>query len=351
MQERAVVDIFCGAGGLTQGFVLEGFKVVAGIDADAGCRFAFEHNNRGARFIHKSIDVLTADEVSRLYPAGATRILVGCAPCQPFSIYNRKRPDHDGKWKLLSSFANLICAVDPDIVSMENVPSLVTHKSGMVYRAFMERLIAQGYQISENPQVYCPNYGIPQSRTRLVVFASKFGKVELLPPTHDPGNYRTVKSTIGHLPPLAAGEVSADDPLHRASGLSTLNLRRIRASVPGGSWRDWENELIPTCFTRESGMGYVSVYGRMEWGGLAPTITTECFGYGNGRFGHPDQDRAISLREAALLQTFPPDYAFVEQGRPYHFTSIGKYIGNAVPVHLGRIIARSIDQHLASVGR
>ena len=132
--------------------------------------------------------------------------------------------------------------------------------------------------------------------------------------------------------------------------LSELNLRRIRASKPGGTWRDWSAELQAACHQRESGETYPSVYGRMEWGKVAPTITTQCFGYGNGRFGHPDQNRAISLREAAMLQTFPEDYRFVSDGSPVRFNALGRLIGNAVPVLLGEIIGK-VSPQLGRVGR
>jgi DNA (cytosine-5)-methyltransferase 1 len=349
MRNSTTIDVFCGAGGLTHGFILEGFNVVAGFDADETCRFPFEHNNRGAQFICKKIEDIDAEEIVELYPKDGIKILVGCAPCQPFSRYTKKKPDRAGKWKLVSEFADLICAVDPDIVSMENVPSLVSHQSGTIYRTFVDQLAAHGYRVSGYPGVFCPDYGIPQSRTRLVLFASKFGAIELIPPTHPRDKYKTVKDTIGSLASIRAGEVNADDPLHRAAGLSELNIRRIRASRPGGTWRDWSEDLVPACFKKESGSGYVSVYGRMTWNDLSPTITTECHGYGSGRFGHPEQDRAISLREAALLQTFPSDYAFVEPGKPHHYDHVGRHIGNAVPVDLARIIAKSIRQHLDSL--
>ena len=346
MENCSVVDLFCGAGALTHGFVLEGFDVVAGLDADESCKYAYEANNPGAQFIHEKIEDVTAKDISALYPEGHVKILVGCAPCQPYSSYTKKVRDKEEKWKLLPRFADLICEVKPEVVSMENVPDLATFKDGAVYRAFVDQLKKE-YHVKEYLNVYCPNYGIPQHRTRLVLFASKYGDIEIVPETHSPETYKTVEQTIGHLELLKAGQVSETDLLHRASRLSELNLRRIRASVPGGTWRDWPEELVTECHTRESGNSYVSVYGRMKWDEPAPTITTQCYGFGNGRFGHPEQDRAISLREAALLQTFPEDYEFVAPGDPVHIKTIGRLVGNAVPVELGRVIARSIKRHLA----
>ncbi len=348
MKNCSVVDIFCGAGGLTHGFVLEGFQVTAGVDADPACQYAFEANNEGAIFIQKQIEEVTAEEILALYPEGHAKILVGCAPCQPYSNYTKKQREQTTKWRLLPKFANLICEVEPDIISMENVPDLINFKKGKIFQNFVSQLEAKGYSTSYKKDIYCPDYGIPQHRTRLVFFASKFGKLEILPETHTPDTYKTVQATIGHLEALEAGQTSANDPLHKVSELSDLNLRRIRASEPGGTWRDWSPELVAACHKKNSGRGYASVYGRMRWDEPSPTITTQFYGFGNGRFGHPEQDRAISLREGALLQTFPADYQFIAPETPYYIKTIGRLIGNAVPVDLGRVIAKSIKHHLAT---
>ena len=345
IDDCTVVDIFCGAGGLTHGFVLEGFHVAAGIDADPACKYPFEKNNPHARFVQARVENLDPTDVSRFYPKGHVKVLVGCAPCQPFSSYTRKASEHED-WALLYAFADLIHATRPDIVSMENVPRLSTYKDGKVYRDFREALEGDGYEVSAYPKVYAPDYGIPQRRTRLVLFASRWGGVELLRKSHTPRRYRTVREVIGDLPPIEAGEIHRDDPLHRASRLSELNLRRIRASVPGGTWLDWDDELRATCHAKRSGRWYKSVYGRMTWDEPSPTITTQCYGFGNGRFGHPEQNRAISLREAALLQTFPKDYEFFAPDEGYHISTVSRWIGNAVPVTLARVIAKSIRLHV-----
>lgn len=343
-----MIDLFCGAGALTHGFVLEGFNIIAGLDADKSCKYAYESNNHGALFMEKRIEDVTGAELKQLYPEGHVKILVGCAPCQPYSPYNKGRKDKDKKWKLLSDFADLISEIEPDIVSMENVPNLATFQKGKVYRDFVKRL-EQDYDVTEDAEVFCPDYGIPQRRKRLVLFASKYGKLELLPATHTPDQYKKVKDVIKKLETLKAGQVSQKDPYHKASRLSELNLRRIEASVPGGTWRDWPEELVAPCHLKESGNTYSSVYGRMKWDELSPTITTQCYGFGNGRFGHPDtkQNRAISLREAARLQTFPDNYKFIDPKTTHYSTTvIGRLIGNAVPIELARVIARSIKDHL-----
>ncbi|MDH5669704.1 MAG: DNA cytosine methyltransferase [Nitrospira sp.] len=341
------VDLFCGAGGLTRGLLDAGIPVVAGYDTDNACRHAYEHNNTGAKFFTKSVSDLDGRTLANHYPKDHVRILVGCAPCQPFSRYTQgMNTKTDSKWSLLHEFARLVRELKPDIVSMENVPELERHS---VFEDFLATLSDERFHFDEDEGkriVYCPDYGIPQHRRRLVILASRLGPIELIPPTHNPDSYRCVKDVLRELPPLAAGEVFAEDPLHCSSRLSSLNLRRIRRSKPGGTWRDWPNELIADCHRAKSGKTYPSVYGRMEWDKPSPTITTQFFGFGNGRFGHPEQHRAISLREGAILQSFPQNYEFVKPGETSSFATIGRMIGNAVPVRLGEMVGLSILKHL-----
>lgn len=323
----------------------EGIPVRAGIDVDPDCRYPFEKNN-DSRFIKKSVQDISAAEIEELYPDGDLKILVGCAPCQPFSSYTQGRNNKDdSKWGLLYSFASLIEEIRPEIVSMENVPQLITHE---VYEDFVTKLEALKYHVTAKI-VFCPDYGIPQTRRRLILLASRLGPIDIITPTHKEEGYPKVKDVIADLEPIAAGEVSKNDPLHRASRLSAINLRRLRASKPGGTWRDWPDDLVAECHKKSSGRSYPGVYGRMEWDKPAPTMTTQCYGFGNGRFGHPEQDRAISLREAAMLQTFPVNYQFLEPGKPIAIKNIGRLIGNAVPVNLGRVIAKSILKHLENL--
>jgi DNA (cytosine-5)-methyltransferase 1 len=226
---------------------------------------------------------------------------------------------------------------------MENVTQLIRHD---IYDIFVSSLEASGYHVSENI-VECKLYGVPQTRKRLVLLASKLGNISLTRPIYRPDDPRmSVRAAIGDLPPLKAGERSVRDKLHRASGMSAKNMERIAASVPGGTWKDWKTELRTECHRKKSGAHYSGVYGRMEWDGPAPTITTQSFGFGNGRFGHPQQDRALSLREAAILQTFPRHYKLVPPREPVRFKSIGRLIGNAVPVKLGSAIGKSIVEHI-----
>ena len=337
-----VADVFCSIGGLSHGFVLEGFDVRVGMDIDASCRYAYERNN-GAKFIERDVGTLRGSDINRWFVEGEPRILVGCAPCQPFSTYSQNRSD--AKWRLLAEFGRLVKEVRPDVVSMENVPRLINFRRGQLFKQFLATLYEAGYNVWWNV-VNCADYGVPQTRQRLVVLASKAGPIELVPPTHAPDAHITVREAIAHLPPIAAGSKDAKDPLHYASRLSDINLARIREAKPGKSWRDWKPALVAPCHRKHSGRWYQSVYGRMRWDAPAPTITTQCNGFGNGRFGHPQQDRAISLREAALLQTFPEDYKFFNPNERWHVSTAARWIGNAVPVALARAVARSVAQAL-----
>ncbi len=345
------VDVFCGAGGLTRGLLDAGIPVVAGYDVDEACRFPYEHNNPGATFKKVSVTDLSGEMLAAHYPSGHMRILVGCAPCQTFSKYTQGLDNGDDpKWKLLDEFARLVRELKPDIVSMENVPELQRHA---IFDRFLDTLIAEGFHFTHDREkrvVYCPDYGIPQHRRRLVLIASRLGPIEIIRPTHSPAKHRKVCDVLRRLPPLDAGEIHPDDPLHRASKLSPLNLRRIQYSRPGGTWRDWPRNLVATCHKDKTGKTYPGVYGRMEWEKPSPTVTTQFFGFGNGRFGHPEQDRAISLREGAILQSFPMSYQFVEPGGEYCFKTIGRLIGNAVPVRLGETVGKTIKQHLEEHG-
>ena len=321
------VDLFCGAGGLTAGMLNAGIAVRAGYDIETQCEYAYHENNRAA-FVACDVKDVTAEQLIGWYRPERYRLLAGCAPCQPFSTYNQGRDTRtDRKWPLLYHFARLIEETEPHLVTMENVPDVTKHQ---VYRDFVKSIESKGYKIWDG-RVSCVDYGLPQKRRRHVLLASKLGlPISIIPPTHK-DTHVSVESVISHLPRIAAGQCDPNDPLHRAASLTPLNFQRITHSRPGGTWRDWPKELVAECHRKESGKTYASVYGRMRADEPSPTMTTLCYGFGNGRFGHPIQNRAISLREAAILQSFPDDYVFME---PENITlkAVGRMIGNAVPV-------------------
>lgn len=338
-----IVDLFCGIGGLTHGLQQAGLVVAAGYDIDKSCRYAYEKNNR-AVFYQKDITEVTGKEIEAHWANSPLRVLVGCAPCQPFSNYTKKKRVN-GKWVLLYEFSRLIEETMPDIISMENVAQLLAFGKAPIFENFYETLDSLGYFIDYRI-VNCADYGIPQFRKRLVLLASKRGPISLPEPTHGPDTYITVRNAIGHLPTIEHGQTCESDFLHRSNKLNDLNYRRMLSTPEGGGWKDWDESLVLDCHKKESGKTYTSVYGRMKWDEPSPTITTHCNGIGNGRFGHPDQHRAISLREAAILQSFPDNYAFAEDRQSMNVRNLSKHIGNAVPVGIGNMIGSSIIDHL-----
>lgn len=340
------IDLFCGVGGLTCGIQKSGINVVAGYDIEKTCKYAYEYNN-DSLFINKDVTKLKGEEVNALYPENTdVKVLMGCAPCQPFSTYtfnSQNKKSIKEKVDLLDSFGRLIIEIKPDIVSMENVPQIEKKE---VFQRFIKTLKNIGYYVNYKV-IYAPDYGVPQSRKRLLLLASLKKEIEFIQYTHTKENYITVRDAIGNLPVIKHGEKDRDDALHSARRLTEINLRRIKQSVPGGTWEDWDDDLKLNCHLKQSGSTYRSVYGRMEWDKPSPTITTQFYGFGNGRFGHPEQDRALTHREAALLQTFPSRYSFFnEEQEVFKSREIGIQIGNAVPPKLGEIIGLSIRKHL-----
>lgn len=335
-------EIFCGVGGLTRGLEDAGINMGLGIDIDPACKFPYTTNNSAA-FLMKSVEDVTAADFFDVFDSAPFRLLAGCAPCQPFSTYSQGRScPSDKRWNLLEHFSRIVKETRPHLVTMENVPPLERED---VFADFVAVLEDEGFDVFHT-LVNSANYGVPQQRRRLVLLASTLGPIGLIGPTTPEGRRVTVKNAIGDMPPLEAGKACDDDPLHRACELSSLNLKRIRESEPGGTWRDWDESLRAACHRKKSGKTYPSVYGRMSWDEPSPTVTTQYYGYGNGRFGHPDQDRAISLREGAMLQSFSRTYEFVPEGDPIYRKVVGRLIGNAVPVKLGVAIGNSIVLHV-----
>ncbi|MBX3182892.1 MAG: DNA cytosine methyltransferase [Polyangiaceae bacterium] len=345
--ERDVVcvDLFCGAGGLTHGLIEAGLKVRAGVDFEEACRYPYEANHEGIVFHRADVAELEAATVEQWFGGARVRVLAGCAPCQPFSNYalryQKDGPvEADERWSLLDHFGRLAQQLLPDVVTMENVPTVTKHA---VFANFERTLERFGYHVWVDI-VDCAEYGLPQRRHRTVLLASLHGEIELRAPIASEA--RTARDALGGLPRLEHGATNKKDRLHTASRLSELNYERIRHSKPGGTWRDWPEHLVAECHKKGTGRKYPAVYGRMKYDEPAPTLTTQFYGFGNGRFGHPTQARGLSLREGALLQGFPEGYSFIPEGQPIRFKALGRMIGNAVPVDLGRAIGESIIGHV-----
>ena len=345
-----VCDFFSGAGGASRGFQDADMEIAFALDRDHDARRTFQANFPAATFVPASIEKTSigsvVEQVRKFRPNPV--LFCGCAPCQPFTHQNTSSPSErdDRRVPLLDIFGAFVERCLPDVVFVENVPGIqhCDRRRGPLGR-FLQRLDDCDYQHAEKPVVLM-KYGVPQSRTRFVLLASRHGPIGLPPETHGPGmrqpDYRTVRDAIRDLPPIAAGERHAADPCHRAASLSPLNLRRVRSTPEGGGNSDWPYPLRLECHRKG---GFTDVYGRMAWDRPASCLTTKCHSLSNGRFGHPDQNRAISIREAARLQTFPDDFAFSGT-----LTSMARQIGNAVPVRFTRLVGRHLVRHLVQHG-
>ena len=343
----SAVDLFCGAGGLTHGLLQAGIKVEAGIDIDEQAEYAFVTNNPKTKYLAWDVGRKTSPSIEKLFVEGKIRLLAGCAPCQPFSKLTQAIDNHHC-CDLLNNFARFIDKIQPELVAMENVPELA-ERGREVFNHFVDTLEKLDYNVDWKI-VKCEEYGVPQFRRRLVLLASKLGELKVPAGRyHNEKKWKTVRKTIGDLPPLESGEEHPSDRLHVASKLSDLNLRRIKATSPdGGNRREWPEELVLECHKRETGDRYHSIYGRMWWDKPSPTMTTLCTGIGNGRFGHPEQHRSITLREAALLQSFPKSYQFWPPGAKLNRGAVSRMIGNAVPPRLAKALGRAIMDHVAA---
>ncbi|MFD1513468.1 DNA cytosine methyltransferase [Halomarina rubra] len=345
----SAVDLFCGAGGLTCGLESAGISVEAGVDYEEACEYPYETNNDAEfhQYDLKEVARESPEVIDELFDDDAEyKLLAGCPPCQPFSplTHGEDSSDHES-YPLLDAFKDLVRHIEPDYVVMENVHE-VYHAE--IYQSFEQDMVDWGYQLNfpQNRSVYCPKFDIPQTRRRWVTLAAREVIPDLIPSHRSPRKRKhlTVERTIDHLPEIQAGQTHPDDQLHTARELSETNLRRIRKSKPGGTWRDWPDRLVLDCHREDTGKSYDAVYGRMEPDEPAPTITTQFYNLGSGRFGHYDESqyRAISLREGALIQTFPEDYRFFEDIDDVGIRKSGVLIGNAVPPKLGEAIGERI---------
>jgi DNA (cytosine-5)-methyltransferase 1 len=333
------VDFFCGAGGLTRGFLDAGIKVLAGLDVNPLCQRSYEENNRPARFIPCDLREISAADIRR-FVGDVPRdklVFAGCAPCQPFSKLNREKEKDDTT--LLGDFGRLVGEFLPGYVVIENVPGLVNVPGNSTYRRFTMKLESLGYKLACG-SLDAKHYGVPQNRRRWVVIGTR--KVEPFLPrrTHGEGlnPYATVRDAIAQFPPIKAGEGMLSVPNHRAASISAVNLRRLRATpVDGGGRSAWPKDLVLDCHDGDF-TGHSDVYGRMHWDKPAPALTCRCYSISNGRYGHPEQHRAISFREAARLQSFPDNFVFYAPSQ----RELGAQVGNAVPVRLARRLAETI---------
>lgn len=336
-----VADFFCGCGGTSAGLRRSGMEIKLGLDIEPEAGRTYRQNFPEAAFLEKDIADVRPDQVEEEIGEGEGPLLVSaCAPCQPYSTFVGQRAN-DPRRTLLLRLIPFIRQLEPTYIFIENVPGLKTASSSAgTFSRFCKALREDEYDVTTSV-VDCQSYGVPQRRRRLVVLASRAGAVPLPEPTHGSGtenSLSTVWDWIGDLPALEAGGHHPDVPNHLVSAVTDINLRRLRATPPGGGRHDWPEELRLDC--HKDHRGHSDVYGRMHADGQSPVLTTKCTSISNGRFGHPFEDRPISVREAASLQTFPRDFLFSGG-----IKSSTRQVGNAVPVLLAQRMGDAFVAH------
>jgi DNA (cytosine-5)-methyltransferase 1 len=333
------VDFFCSIGGVTQGFKQAGIDVLGGIDIDSSCEETYKKNN-DAKFLSADVSSLKKEEIASFFNIRKNQddlIFVGCSPCQYYSNIKTDKTKSSQTRLLLADFQEFVDFYKPGYVFVENVPGL-DNKPESPLGQFKKFLEINEYVFDEGI-LNAKYFGVPQNRRRYVLIATRINK-EINLPKENKVNISTLRQVIGDtniFPEIEAGHKDDTDFKHSSAKLSALNLRRIRSTNHnGGDRRNWTKDLQPNCYNNHS--GHYDVYGRMSWDKPAPTITTRFVSYSNGRYGHPEQDRAISIREGATIQSFPLEYKFYSNSQG----TVARMIGNAVPPKLAEEIGRCL---------
>lgn len=340
------VDLFAGGGGLTVGLKRAGFAVVGAVENEDHAYTTYRTNHPEVNALKQDVTSVSGKCLLNFTGRGSVDLLAGCPPCQGFTSLTRRYGRSDHRNKLIFQMSRLAKEIRPRAIMMENVPGLT--KQGLsAYHDLTRRLRRLGYRLTDDV-LEVANYGVPQFRRRLVLVGGLGFNIDLPEPTHSRdgkdglSTWRTVKEVIGHMEePVALqearkrGDVRQSD-WHVVRTLSPKNVKRIQAAKSGKTWPSIPEELRPKCH-QGAYRGFTNVYGRMEWDQPSPTITGGCTTFSKGRFGHPVRDRTISVREAALLQTFPEDYKF---DTPY-MEYVCSIVGNALPCDFAEAVSRS----------
>lgn len=367
MKTFKCVDLFCGAGGLSEGFRQNGFDILLANDFDAWCGATYKLNHPETKFVSGTIQDISAEQIllALKMKKGELDCIIGGPPCQAFSVYNHQRGMHDERSGLFREYLRLVEGLMPKYVIIENVPGMTSVEDGVAVKEIKKGLKALGYAV-EVKLLKAEDYGVPQERRRLIFIGNRIGKpVEFPKPTHGNGllPYVTVWDAISDLPSLENGqgteemkyelapqsdfqrEIRKDSSMifnHVAPTLGDINLERMKYIPEGGSWRDIPVELLPSGMKRARRSDHTKRYGRLKKDGFASTILTKCDPHW-GAFFHPEQDRVITVREAARFQCFPDKIRF-EGSKVEQY----KQVGNAVPVLLSAAVAKLVYSALSN---
>lgn len=357
MSSRVVVDLFSGAGGASLGFeALDRFNVRGAVDVDETVCEVYREN-LDTEPLNGDLLELEFGDVRQHFGISKDEVdvLVGCPPCQNFSSLRDTTPWPEGEPKdeLLVAFVDLILEASPKVVLFENVPGILNTDGGQYINWFRTWMKKAGYGVAMDV-VNTADYGVPQARERTIAFCvhgARDDQVAIPDPTHasreeakENGKlpWKTVEDAIGDLPPLGPGERCDEIDGHRARNHQSSTLKLIRAIPPdGGSRKDLPEDLELDCHKRLGDNSAVNVYGRMAWEEPAPTLTTRCTTPSCGRFLHPEQNRAITPREAARLMTFPDIFQLPKKNKYAE-----QLIGNAVPpLLIQTLVDRFFEKH------
>jgi len=343
-KQLKAIDFFCSIGGMTYGFRKAGIDVIAGIDVDLSCKETYEFNNPTSKFIEADIKDYSIEELKKetsIKRNDDNLIFIGCSPCQYWSIIKTDKTKSEETKNLISYFQKFIEYFKPGYVVVENVPGILRNADESGLNGFIQSLKNMEYTVIFD-KLNANHYGVPQNRKRFVLIASRTNKkIEL--PKPQKNNPPILKNFIGKengFKSISAGNKDNSDFMHTTANLSELNLERVRKTKHNGGTRlDWKNDdnLQLKCYINKDN-SFKDIYGRMSWDKPSPTITTKFYSISNGRFVHPEEDRPISIREGATIQTFPKSYSFKEKS----IGKVAKHIGNAVPPKLARKIAYNI---------
>lgn len=337
------VDFFCGGGGMSYGMQKAGINVLAGIDYEENCKDTYEANIGKGKFIQADVFDLKETELQKtlgLQKNDDNLLLIGCSPCQFWSIINTDKKKSEKSKNLLVEFERFVKYFNPGYVVVENVPGVLRKKKESGLESFIDWLETSGYKV--HFEIHNTNdYGVPQNRKRFTLVANRISETKIFPKKEK--NKLVVKDVLGQqngFNPIIAGTKDETDFHHSSPSISNLTLQRIqKVEKDGGNRLGFANdpELQLSCFVGKDS-SFKDTFGRLWWNRPSPTITTKFFSVSNGRFVHPDEDRALSLREGATLQSFPKNYKFYGTSH----SAIARLIGNAVPPEYAKRIGQAI---------